>query len=35
VKAAFGRFEAGVEYDYYAKKDYDAHRLMGTFGISF
>ena len=35
AKVAFGRFEAGVEYDYYAKKDYDAHRLMGTIGINF
>jgi hypothetical protein len=31
----FGRFKAELEYDYQAKKDYDAHRLMGAFGINF
>ena len=30
-----GRFDIGVKYDYYAKSDYNAHRVMGTVGISF
>ncbi|MDR2390240.1 MAG: autotransporter domain-containing protein [Planctomycetota bacterium] len=35
AKAVLGRIEAGVEYDYFAKKGYEAHRVMGTVGISF
>ncbi len=30
-----GRFDVGVKYDYYAKTDYKAHRVLGTVGISF
>jgi hypothetical protein len=29
-----GSFEAGLEYGF-AKKDYDAHRPRGAFGVSF
>lgn len=35
VKYKFQNFEIGAKYDYYAKSDYDAHRLMATVGISF
>ena len=30
-----GRFDCGLRYDYFGKADYDAHRLVGTVGISF
>jgi outer membrane autotransporter protein len=35
VRYSAGRFDIGVNYDYSAKKDYDAHRVLGTVGISF
>ncbi|MDR0362944.1 MAG: autotransporter outer membrane beta-barrel domain-containing protein, partial [Planctomycetota bacterium] len=35
AKVSIGRFEAALEYDYFTKKDSDAHRVMGTFGVSF
>ena len=35
LKYSAGGFSAVVEYDYYARKDYDAHRVMGTIGVSF
>jgi outer membrane autotransporter protein len=30
-----GCFDIGVNYEYYAKKQYDAHRLQATVGVSF
>lgn len=35
VRYTCNRFDFGVKYDYYGKADYDAHRVMGTVGISF
>ncbi len=35
VSYSTGRFDFGVKYDYYMKSDYDAHRVLGTVGISF
>ncbi len=35
VSYSTGRFDIGVKYDYYLKKNYDAHRVLGTVGISF
>ncbi|MCC8179939.1 MAG: autotransporter domain-containing protein [Planctomycetes bacterium] len=33
--AAFSRFDASINYDYYRKAKYNGHRLMGTVGFSF
>lgn len=30
-----GRFDAGVNYDYFRKSGYDAHRVVGSVGVSF
>jgi outer membrane autotransporter protein len=35
VRYSNGRFDIGVNYDYLAKKKFDAHRVLGTIGISF
>lgn len=35
LKYTRGRFDCGLRYDYFGKADYDAHRLIGSVGISF
>ena len=35
LKYTRNRFDCGVKYDYYGKADYNAHRVVGTVGVSF
>lgn len=35
MKYTYKNLDFGVRYDYFAKSDYDAHRLVGTVGLSF
>ena len=35
LRYTFNRFDIGVKYDYYLQSDADAHRVMGTVGVSF
>lgn len=35
VRYNYRQFDVGVKYDYTAKNDYNAHRVMGSIGISF
>lgn len=35
AKVTAGRFDVGVNYDYFSRSKSDGHRLMGTLGISF
>lgn len=35
MKFSKDRYDFGVRYDYYGKADYDAHRVVATFGVSF
>ena len=35
VKYQLGRYDVGLDYDYYGQSSYDEHRIMGTVGISF
>ncbi len=35
VSYSTGRFDIGLKYDYYVKKDYDAQRVLATVGVSF
>lgn len=35
LKYTYRSFDVGVNYDYYNRSKYDAHRVMGTVGVSF
>lgn len=35
IRYQYKRFDIGVNYDYYAKSKFDAHRVMATAGIGF